>query len=649
MIYRRLVVLPVTATLCIVAVRAAAPLVLPGSSRAAIIAALAGIILAAVWKGEGHTLAVVGAVLALPIAVDITQWPPVASSTHPRVSALLLVVCVVSFSLSALCAWLSLREREPWPVVVLSGLAVLARANISHPYESNFPLFVIGIVAVIVCIYATSLRRLLPALPAIGMGALLVLFCWQLPAIRVALNPGIGNPVASLITSGSSAGGDPQTLALSGPFHPSNELLMAIATDRPDLRPYWQAVVLDRYDGHSWISTDDSQRTAAMSQEISPDILPAPNQIVQANVQVLAPMTDVVSPGMPLRVTMPTTVTYAAGDYQPLEVRPNLPLNPGTSYAVESSLVSDPVVDQSRFGLYLQLPDVPERVLRLAHSLVRGLSDPLSRALALESFLRDSGRFTYDVRTGSPSDHDAVDAFLFTSHRGYCSQFASALAVMAREVRVPARVVSGYDSGTYFHGTYLIRERDAHSWVQVFAPRTGWVTLDPTPGFQSPVASSGIHRPGHPGARVGHSTRPIRKSGLPSFRRRGIYAPRTASGSARSASTHHRVPLGALAGSALLLTLMGSVAYALRPRPIPRLYASAVRGIGAGETPLEYLERRKGTAGEPDDLAFIVQLYLANCYGRAPVSEEARRQAYHAWRRLLWARIRRALPIGMWG
>jgi hypothetical protein len=82
---------------------------------------------------------------------------------------------------------------------------------------------------------------------------------------------------------------------------------------------------------------------------------------------------------------------------------------------------------------------------------------------------------------------DAVEYFLFEQRRGYCEQFSSSLAVMARSLGIPARVATGYAPGEYnpFTGYYDVRASDAHAWVEVYFPGYGWSTFDPTPSFDS--------------------------------------------------------------------------------------------------------------------------------------------------------------------
>ena len=89
----------------------------------------------------------------------------------------------------------------------------------------------------------------------------------------------------------------------------------------------------------------------------------------------------------------------------------------------------------------------------------------------------------YDLDAPVPgAGVDAVDDFLFESQRGFCEQIASALAVMLRTQGVPARLATGYVPGDRdrISGVWKVRASDAHAWVEVWFPQSGWQAFDPT-------------------------------------------------------------------------------------------------------------------------------------------------------------------------
>jgi|GEM_PF-3254939 len=137
-----------------------------------------------------------------------------------------------------------------------------------------------------------------------------------------------------------------------------------------------------------------------------------------------------------------------------------------------------------------QLPaDVFERVAPLARQIAPESECPtaLEKAEAIESYLED--KYVYTTELPGYVD-DPVGQFLFEKKKGHCEIFASAMTVMLRSLGVPARMVNGYAGGQWneFLEEYLVRQANAHAWVEVYFPvrkdgeNTGaWVQFDPSP------------------------------------------------------------------------------------------------------------------------------------------------------------------------
>ncbi len=137
----------------------------------------------------------------------------------------------------------------------------------------------------------------------------------------------------------------------------------------------------------------------------------------------------------------------------------------------------------------MQLPrNLPRRVIDLAHQAVNGATAAYDKAAAIESYLRDNYTYTTHVAT-VPSDRDWVDYFLFDTKEGYCDYFATAMVVMLRTEGVPARVASGFAPGDLDPdtGVTTVRENHAHSWVEAYFPRFGWITFEPSSIRPSPA------------------------------------------------------------------------------------------------------------------------------------------------------------------
>nr|MBA2682004.1 transglutaminase domain-containing protein [Ktedonobacteraceae bacterium] len=103
----------------------------------------------------------------------------------------------------------------------------------------------------------------------------------------------------------------------------------------------------------------------------------------------------------------------------------------------------------------------------------------------IEGHLSDQNHFRYSVDNPPiPANQNVVD-WLLNSQVGYCTHYASAMAVMARMLHIPTRVVIGFSSGHFMldRKVWSVAGSDAHSWVQAYLPNYGWVNFDPTPGF----------------------------------------------------------------------------------------------------------------------------------------------------------------------
>ena len=145
---------------------------------------------------------------------------------------------------------------------------------------------------------------------------------------------------------------------------------------------------------------------------------------------------------------------------------------------------------------YLKLPAVDPHIEELARATTAGAQSNYTRALAIETFLKSN--YGYTLELPGANHGDPLAYFLFERKKGHCEFFASSMAVMLRTLGIPTRVVNGFRGGELndLTGRYIVRERDAHSWVEVYFPEYGWVTFDPTPPSQAASAGSGWSRAG---------------------------------------------------------------------------------------------------------------------------------------------------------
>lgn len=131
---------------------------------------------------------------------------------------------------------------------------------------------------------------------------------------------------------------------------------------------------------------------------------------------------------------------------------------------------------------YTQVAGIDPRVIALTHQITANAGTVFDQASALWRFFTAEGRFTYDTHTAPAADSDALTDFLLNGKRGFCEQFASAMAVMLRVLGIPSRVAVGFTTGFADGDTRLITSQDAHAWVEAyFGQDLGWISFDPTP------------------------------------------------------------------------------------------------------------------------------------------------------------------------
>ncbi len=165
--------------------------------------------------------------------------------------------------------------------------------------------------------------------------------------------------------------------------------------------------------------------------------------------------------------------------------------NPDTARRdVEAALQIYRQLDDHRNAIYNQYTQIPEglpaRVRFLANDIARGTRSVYDRIKAIEHYLRQNYNYTLSPQY-PPADQDFVDYFLFDGKEGYCSYYASAMCVMLRTVGIPARYVEGFvlPDQPDENNQYVVTNRNAHAWVEVYLEGIGWVTFEPTTPYAS--------------------------------------------------------------------------------------------------------------------------------------------------------------------
>jgi transglutaminase-like putative cysteine protease len=252
---------------------------------------------------------------------------------------------------------------------------------------------------------------------------------------------------------------------------------------------FWKAISYDFYTGNGWRTTETDK-----VDKVAPAVLG--REKFDATFEMIVPQQNILfGANEPVRVSIAHQFQTGADRSYSIAVRA---VRGGQSKYTVTSYVS--VADKAALRRasntypdyirqkYLQLPStLPQRVRDLAHKVAGEQATAYDKAEVIESFLRTTYRYAPTVRA-PPAGRDPVDFFLFDLKEDFCEYFASAMVVMLRELGVPARVVEGYTTGTLdpTSGKFVVKELDAHAWVEVYFPLYGWIEFEPTPS-QAPI------------------------------------------------------------------------------------------------------------------------------------------------------------------
>jgi hypothetical protein len=130
--------------------------------------------------------------------------------------------------------------------------------------------------------------------------------------------------------------------------------------------------------------------------------------------------------------------------------------------------------------------------------------------------------FQYTLTPHLTGKVPALAEFMLSTHRGYCQMFSGAMALVLRLHGIPARVAVGFTPGKLQGSdTYVVNDRDAHAWVEVYFPQYGWIPFEPTPGSHLPSDTSSSN-PKFAAIRTGAGTPPgLSKALAPFFAAKG--------------------------------------------------------------------------------------------------------------------------------
>jgi len=287
---------------------------------------------------------------------------------------------------------------------------------------------------------------------------------------------------------------EPPTLSLAnvsevGASLPVQEgIVLWVRVGDTTLRP-WRIAVFDTYTGKGWLEALGEP----LEDAILPETVPVGRKALSqhftlagsagGNLFAAAEPVRLLSEGLTATVLPGGDSFLVVGDVLEYDLISYVP-----DVTIDLLRVSEGEVDPQIFETYLQLPqNLPDRVRNLAQRLTTDEMSYYEKVILIQNYVRNS--VPYDLQTQPPApDQDVVDYFLFEAKSGFCTYYASAMAVLLRLEGIPARVATGYAPGTYVkeQGSFLISGDSAHAWVEVYFPDYGWITFEPTPSQEVP-------------------------------------------------------------------------------------------------------------------------------------------------------------------
>jgi transglutaminase-like putative cysteine protease len=543
-----------------------------GATLRLVVAGIASVALATLLERRNLLIATIASGALLIVAIGLLVWPsttawglPTARTfaaigeaigrvreqariqvsptvpLPPLFLAAITAMWAAAFSAHALLGRAGSPILAMLPPVALVGFADTVLDDGGRPFFAM--LFLVGVLTVILTDGIRRMRQWGPvwpwhgrsgrqrAIPARGATRVAAVALGA-AALLPGLLPGFGAGPLIDLGSGSDSGHINPFVSIQATLREKNpEALFSVQSP---VRAYWRMLSLDRFDPQdlTWSTGDPTALNGQAVSTTAPlpgtaPVSPFPPQGERSGVSTQVTQTFTVLKELPAgegwlpMAYAPQNISYttAALRYDP---RLTTTVAPGvvpraTQYKVVSEITS-PTRDQleaipslatpeaARYSH--QPPGTPQlhaialRIVNEAHA-----TTPIDKILAIWNYLRSSP-FRYDEKVDYSNDPNAIVDFLTRGHAGFCQHYATAMALLVRELGLPARIAVGYRPGhpdPNRPGTYIVTSQEFHTWVEVLFPTYGWLPFEPTPEMSNPSAASYEVAPTPPSCTTGKS------------------------------------------------------------------------------------------------------------------------------------------------
>jgi transglutaminase-like putative cysteine protease len=375
-------------------------------------------------------------------------------------------------------------------LVIPSAVGLLAVAGLSR--ESTLLLALFSLAGIVLLAELSSYRpaRWVPLIVFFaGSSAIAAGTCRLLPWAQPWVEAKAGDLIAPARTaraglSLNSRLGEIEELGLSP------EIALRVWSDRPQ---YLRARVYKAFNGQVWSRGAETERRAlTVATGIDADLAAWLDEVPGTTWSASGPGGQRIRSRILLERRPPAGALLAPGGVElarlngnPSWIDPAGVLEPWGSSPDLYAVVNHPALpDAAPEPECLDASAVVDVRLRELADRLKSGADPSQRVQRTLAYLEE--HCTYSLNVGQCVSNDPVGEFVFDKKRGYCEYFASAAALLLRMEDVPARYVVGYSvrPSNLEGGHYVVREADAHAWVEAWIEVKGWTPLDPTPAAQ---------------------------------------------------------------------------------------------------------------------------------------------------------------------
>ena len=462
----------------------------------------------------------------------------VTGGVNPDERILTLLVSVLFWFLAYNAVWHAVRIDHVWRVILPPGLALLATMILysgEERLDSHLAIYLLMALVLIVRSHLDtrelewSIRNIhVPravrrqfATIGVVLSLLGLAFAWGVPSagLQERLDSFqeflTSDPIQRMSEVWSRLfppiqGDGPATtdyygadlLNLGGAISLGDDVVFLVDAPQSGHRYYWRSRVFERYIDGQWSPSADlriTDRSAPIEVSMNTETIGYRRQAVTQHITMVTPNSRIyyAAPQPALientgRIDLIYTDKPENSSMNVSVVRPLRALQRGETYSAVS-LLSVASADELRGAstdypewvrspnLYIGQPK--SRILNLAEQIINaaGATNPYDQAKAIEGWLRRN--ITYNEAIPAPPPNvNAVEWVLFDARQGYCTYYATSMIVMLRHLGIPARLAAGFSQGVFDSNInrFVVREKQAHTWVEVFFPGYGWIAFEPT-------------------------------------------------------------------------------------------------------------------------------------------------------------------------